>query len=626
MQSASLVAAGVATPGRWLRGAFATAPALQPLQPFDYSDVVLTSDLHENQLEETHSVLMGLSDDSLLKPFRQMSGLPAPGEDLGGWYHYNPDYRWGTDEDGFAPTCAFGQWVSALARYYAIRRDQPTRDKVMRLNRLYAQTISGDYYDKNRFPTYCYDKIVCGLIDSHQYVGDPDAFSILDRSTDAALPHFPEHAVEHGKDWRPNKDQSWTWDESYTISENLFLAYQRGAGDRYRELGRQYLDDEYYNPLAEGRDVLAGRHAYSYVNSLSSAMQAYLTLGSEKHLLAARNAFAMLSRQSFVTGGWGPDEMLGASTSANVYNSLTESHSSFETPCGSYAHFKLTRYLLRVTRDSRYGDSMERVMYNTVLGAKPLRPDGRTFYYSDYNFQGHKIYKADQHWACCSGTLPQVAADYRINTYFRDSEGVWVNLYIPSTLRWIQDGAEVELTQQSEYPFVSMVRFDVKTSKRADFTLSFRIPAWADGASISLNGRREKALRAPGNFAAIRRQWKTGDRIELDLPMTTRIEPVDPQHPQTAALLFGPLVLFAIADNPPALARADLLAAKRIDRRTWQVQASGSAMAMVPFTDIGEEQYSTYLHIAQESALDRAMSAERRCPQPGARERWPAKA
>jgi len=116
----------------------------------------------------------------------------------------------------------------------------------------------------------------------------------------------PKHAVEHGKDWRPNRDISWTWDKSYTISENLFLAYQRGAGERYRELGRQYLDDEYYEPLAEGRNVLAGRHAHSYVNSLSSAMQVYLTLGSEKHLRAAQNAFGMLSKQSFANGGWGP--------------------------------------------------------------------------------------------------------------------------------------------------------------------------------------------------------------------------------------------------------------------------------------------------------------------------------
>ena len=201
---------------------------------------------------------------------------------------------------------------------YAITRDEATRDKVIRLNRLYAQTISGDYYDKNRFPTYCYDKLVCGLIDSHQYVGDPDAFSILEHTTNAALPHFPKHAVEHGKEWRPNKDESWTWDESYTISENLFLAYQRGAGDRYRELAGSIFTMSITIPWLEGQNVLAGRHAYSYVNSLSSAMQAYLTLGSEKHLRAARNAFEMLSRQSFVTGGWGPDEMLRAPDSPDV--------------------------------------------------------------------------------------------------------------------------------------------------------------------------------------------------------------------------------------------------------------------------------------------------------------------
>jgi DUF1680 family protein len=597
IQSVSMAAAGMAMPGRGLAEKPAIDPALQPLAQFEYGDVTLMSEPHESQLEATHGVLMGLSDDSLLKPLRQMSGQPAPGEDLGGWYHYDPDYQWGKDQDGFAPSCTFGQWVSALARMYAIRGDQPTRDKVLRLNRLYAQTISGDYYEKNRFPTYCYDKIVCGLIDSHKYVGDPDAFSILEHTTDAALPRFPKQAVEHGKAWRPNKDQSWTWDESYTISENLFLAYQRGAGERYRDLGRQYLDDEYYDPLADGRNVLAGRHAYSHVNSLGSAMQAYLTLGNGKYLRAARNAFDMLSQQSFVTGGWGPDETLCAPDSANLYASLTATHSSFETPCGAYAHFKLTRYLLRVTRESRYGDSMERVMYNTVLGAKPLMADGRTFYYSDYSFKGRKVYKDDQHWSCCSGTLPQVAADYRINTYFRDSRGVWVNLYIPSALRWKQYDADVVLTQQSLYPFDSVVKFKVKASRVREFTLSFRIPAWAAGASISVNGRRLRTEIIPGSFAVVRRRWKSGDVVELDLPATMRLEPIDPRHPQTVALCFGPIVLFAVTDGQPSLTRADLLAAKRMDRRSWQVNTADGPLRMLPFTDIGEEQYSTYLRV-----------------------------
>ncbi|MGH7951679.1 MAG: beta-L-arabinofuranosidase domain-containing protein [Limisphaerales bacterium] len=598
IQSVSLAGAGMALSAYRLPAKIVATPALQPLAQFDYGDVTLASDLHENQLEETHRVLMGLSDDSLLKPFRQMSGQPAPGEDLGGWYHYNPDFVWERDHGyGFAPSCTFGQWVSALARMYAINKDPATRDKVLRLNRLYARTISGEYYDKNRFPTYCYDKIVCGLIDSHKYVGDSDAFSILEHTTNTALPHFPKHAVEHGVDWRHKNDKTWTWDESYTISENLFIAYQIGAGKRYRELGRQYLDDQYYDPLAEGHNVLAGRHAYSYVNSLSSAMQAYLTLGSEKHLRAARNAFEMLSKQSFVTGGWGPDETLRAPGSPDIDASLTNTHASFETPCGSYAHFKLTRYLLRVTRDSKYGDSMERTMYNTVLGAKPLMADGRTFYYSDYNFQGRKFYRDNQHWACCSGTLPQVAADYRINTYFRDPQGVYVNLYIPSTLRWIQDGAQVVLTQKSQYPFENVVTLNVNITRGREFTLNFRIPIWARGASISLNGRRLQTGITPGTFAAIQRQWNDGDRIELDLSMTMRLEPIDLQHPQTVALLFGPLVLFAITDTQPAVTRSDLLAAKRTGLRNWQVTTAGAPIKMLPFTDIGDEQYSTYLRV-----------------------------
>src|SRR3546814_16856500 len=102
--------------------------------------------------------------------------------------------------------------------------------------------------------------------------------------------------------------------------------------------------------------------------------------------------------------------------------------SSDLTVCGSYAHFKLTRYLLRITRDSRYGDSMERVFYNTVLGAMPMLADGSAFYYSDYKLHtGKKIYYGAK-WPCCAGTLPQVVNDYAISAYLHDPDGVYVNL------------------------------------------------------------------------------------------------------------------------------------------------------------------------------------------------------
>lgn len=597
VQSASLVTTGVATSNVWLPQVLAAEAATAPLEQFGYGDVSLTSELHEQQLRETHAVLMGLSDDSLLKPLRMMSAQPAPGEELGGWYRYGYNEKLGKEDSGYAPSCTFGQWVSALARMYAITGDQATRDKVLRLNRLYAKTITRDYYDKNRFPAYCYDKILCGLMDSHSFVGDPDAFSILEHTTDIAMPHLPGKAIPNGKKWRMDKDDAYVSDESYTNSENMFIAYQRGAGKRYRQLGVQYLFDEFYDPLSQGQNNFAGRHAYSHVNSLCSAMQAYITLGSEKHLSAAKNGFNMLTAQSFVTGGWGPDEQLRAPGSSDVYDSLTGTHSGFETPCGAYAHFKLTRYLMRVTRDSRYGDSMERMMYNTILGAKPLQADGRTFYYADYNFKARKVYR-DDHWPCCAGTHPQVAADYRINTYFRDPRGIYVNLYIPSTVRWTDSGANIALTQESTYPFESTVLFKVKTSKSAEFSLNFRIPAWATVATVSVNGRRADEPAIPGTFATIRRTWKSGDRVEVDLPLTMRIEALDPQHLQTVGLLSGPLVLFGITEAQPAVTRAQLLAAKKIGLQVWEVATSNGPMKLLPFTAIGDEQYTTYLRLS----------------------------
>jgi hypothetical protein len=603
LQAGSLAAAGIGLRGRGAWGGEVELSA--PLAEFGYGDVAMASEAHEAQLMNTHEVLMALSEDSLLKPFRQMSGMAAPGEALGGWYNYNPDYdyRKGFDE-GFAPGCTFGQWVSALARVYAITGEEAAREKVLRLNRLYAETITGQFYEKNRFPAYTYDKLLLGLLDAHTYVNDPQAMAILEHTTNTALPHLPGHAVEHGVRWRMDKDpndESWTWDESYTSSENLFLAYKRGAGQRYYDLGLQYLDDKpWFDPLARNENVLNGRHAYSHVNSLSSAMMAYLVAGSEKHLRAARNAFAMLEAQSYATGGWGPDETLRAPGSNDVYNSLTNTHHSFETPCGGYAHFKLTRYLLRATREAHYGDSMERMMYNTVLGALPLQENGENFYYADYNYDGKRVYK-EARWACCSGTLPQVAADYRINMYLRGPQAVYVNLYVPSTLRWNEDGAAMSVTQEGEYPYEERVRFAVTSTGPKELTMHFRIPAWAEGAEIFVNGTRQAGLAVPGHFAAVRREWKTGDQVELELPLRMRLESLDANHADTVALLRGPLVLMAVKKNQTAplkkMTRAQLLAARRVSERQWQAESAAGPVTLLPFTWLGSRPYTTYVQV-----------------------------
>src|SRR3974390_1152907 len=121
-----------ATRRQFLHSSSPPLPALAtpqtPLKEFSYPDVTLHSPLHEDQLRTTHTVLMNLSEDSLLKPLRAMSGEPAPGEELGGWYQYVPDFHFQHGDTGFAPACPFGQWISALARYYATTQDPAPRE------------------------------------------------------------------------------------------------------------------------------------------------------------------------------------------------------------------------------------------------------------------------------------------------------------------------------------------------------------------------------------------------------------------------------------------------------------------------------------------------------------------
>lgn len=569
------------------RAAGTTKPDL--LSQFEYGDVQFPPGPLALQFHQNRELLLNLSEDSLLRPYRLREGLPAPGQDLGGWY----------DTDAFAPGFTYGQWMSALARYYAATGDQACREKVSRMIRGYAQTIhpEGKFYLENRFPAYIYDKLVCGLIDAHTFAKDPLALDVLSRATDAVWKYLPAKAMPHWEAPVNNREDftQHAWDESYTLPENQFLAYQRSGDARYLELAKRLLfNQEFFDPLAQGENVLPGKHAYSHVNSLSSAAQAYLVLQDPKYLRTIKNGFDFVRQQSYATGGWGPDEHFVVPGSGKLGESLETTHSTFETPCGAYAHFKITRYLLGITRNPLYGDSMERVLYNTVLGATPIQPDGTSFYYSDYNFQGQKAIFGDK-WPCCSGTLPQIAADYHISAYFHDDRGVYVNLYVPSTLTWTKPGARLALRQITEYPYDRFVRLDVTASRPQTFSVFLRIPEWAEGASLAVNGTRDSRKLQPGTFAEVRREWKTADRIELELPLKMRLEAVDAQHSDTVALVSGPLALMALRGGNPSQ-RSTLLAAEpeTPGSRTF----TAGDLKLRAFPDIGHESYSTYLRVA----------------------------
>lgn len=584
----------------WAASSPAAQVAITPqLSVFGYSQVQLLDGPFRRQFDQNHDLYLHLDEDALLKPFRQREGLPATGPDMGGWYDNGTDFSPMDNFHAFIPGHSFGQYLSGLARAYAITGSKPTQEKVQRLVRGYGATVdpAGKFYIDYRLPAYTFDKTCCGLIDAHEFAADPAALDVLWRSTQAVLPHLPEKALSRAEQRaRPHKDIAYTFDETYTLPENLFLAYRRSGDPRYKDLAVRFIEKEYFDPLAEGQNVLPGEHAYSHVNALSSAMQAYLVLGDEKYLRAATKGFHMVQDQSFATGGWGPDEAFVVPGSDGLAQSLGLTHSSFETPCGSYGHFKITRYLLRVTGDSRYGDSMERVLYNTIAGAWPILPDGTSFYYSDYNNDGKKVHYKDK-WPCCSGTFPQLAADYGISSYYQGKDGIYVNLFLPSTLSWSPNGTPCTLTQTTDFPRANSSQFEFKLARPETFAVNVRIPGWAGAkTTVSVNGGRSENNVIPGKFLALQRTWKDGDRIEVEFDMPMQLEPVDGKNPNIVALMRGPIALFGVGDTPAQLTRAQLLAASELAKSSedWVVKTDSGVLTLRPFSTIMNENYRLY--------------------------------
>ncbi len=567
-----------------------TDSSREPLRELPYAAVQLTGGPFKRQYDALHAHYLSLDNDRLLKVYRQRAGLPAPGADMGGWYDLN----------GFVPGHALGQFISGLARIGASTGDRACHEKVHALVTGFGATLGPQNQsilrpETNLWPCYTLDKHFIGLIDSARLSHVTESKALLERVFDGAKSLLP--AQGHDRIGKKNPP----YDETYVMPENLFAAYELTGDPAFHELAIRYLlDREYFDPLARGENPLPGQHAYSHAIALSSAGKAYLTLGDAKYREAMRNAFTLLTtQQQFASGGWGPNETFIAPHRGELYASLSNTVDHFETPCGSYAATKLARYLLRTTPDPRervrYADYLERVLYNAILAARLPDSDGDYFYYSTYSPMATKVYYKSK-WPCCSGTLVQTAADYPIDIYMQSDDGLDVNLYIPSRATRTHAGTHVSIAIETNYPAEDSVSISLAPERPAEFTLRLRVPSWASGRASVMLGKQAIASDAPGTYIEIHRHWKSGDTIRLTIPQDFRIEPIDEQHPQTVALMRGPLQYVALnprkgLNEEPMKLPANL----RPQGAQTFVEGSGASQVMfVPLHQIGLETYTSY--------------------------------
>lgn len=582
--------------------AAAGATGAGALETFDFAGVRLLGSRWKDQQDEVADDYLNVPSDNYLYGFRLRAGQQnVPGCELGGWY----------TDDNFHN---FGQIISGMARLYAGSGRTELRDKVAELTTGFIECIGSDgyffYSDSPNSKHYVYEKMMCGLLDAWLYCGVDAAVSAMETITTWAQdPLHLTRRLEHGGGW----DGEW-----YTLSETLYRAFMATGNSVYSDFGSVWeyrsLWDQFYNdrdiftlPPPDNR-TFSNYHAYSHVNSLSGLGAGYRMTGDEYYRTALVKAYDVIhGSHTWSTGGYGPYEQLTPDR-AGFAATLEPWHHHFETQCGSWAALKVSKYLVAATGQSRFGDWAEQMLYNGVGASMSLAPDGSVQYYSAYSPRGGRKVVLSP-WSCCTGTRPQGVADYTDQVFVHDDTRLLVNLFLPARVDWPTGDATLRARVVTDFPSAQRVTLAVDTAPSGPRTLGFRVPGWlAAPATLRLNGSPTSASADADGWITHTREWRPGDRLEVDLPMELTAVPVLDDQPAPAGVTFGPVsVAYAATHNPVAGSTPDALVAstRRSPRGelAWTVDGSDTSdtEARPFYAYVPDELY--FLHLDPDAGL-----------------------
>jgi hypothetical protein len=274
---------------------------------------------------------------------------------------------------------------------------------------------------------------------------------------------------------------------------------------------------------------------------------------------------------------------------------------------------KLTRHLFEWQASVDYADYYERALYNHILASQDPN-DGMVCYYVPLKANSRKEYSKpfDSFW-CCVGTGMENHAKYGEAIYFHNDDALWVNLFIPSELTWREK--RVSLRQETRYPEAEKVSFTVKARRPVNFSLRLRYPGWAQSVQVKINGASQKVAAKPGSYIDLKRTWKNGDRVELTLPMSLRLETM-PDNPQRVAFLYGPTVLagdLGAEEKSGTVSLMPALVEEGNDPSSWIIPVAGAPVTfrtasvgrpgdvtLYPFYRMHHKRYAVYWDLLNE--------------------------
>jgi hypothetical protein len=588
--------------------------------PFSISDVRLLDGpfLHATELDA--KILLAYEPDRLLSGFYSEAGLKPKAEHYMGW------------ENETIAGHSLGHYLSACSMMYQTTGDKQFLDRVNYIvselkilqdadgkgyigaipkgkmkfeNEIAKGDIRSQGFDLNGIwsPVYTQHKVMAGLRDAYRLCSNVTALEVEKRFADwlgAIVSSLNDEQM-----------QKFLHCEHGGICETLADLYADTKDEKYLSLSNKFYHKAILDPLKQENDILPGKHSNTIIPKLIALSGIYELTGDTADRKAAEFFWKTVVRHhSYVTGGNGNDEYFGPED--KLSNRLGEG--TTET-CNVYNMLKLSEHLFEWDASVQVADFYERALFNHILSSQsPV--SGNVTYNLSLDMGGFKDFQDPFSFTCCVGSGMETHSKYSKNIFYHNDNELFVFQFIASELTWKDRG--LILTQKTSFPEEQGSSFDFKCEKPVHFSLMIRYPSWAKkGIEIKVNGSSVKVANGPGSFIPVERTWKTGDKVEVHIPFSLRLESM-PDDSNRVAVMYGPLVLAGDLGPVKDSAARDALyvPVMMTDKRdpiTWMRPVDGKRntfltnntgrphdVELKPFYTIYDRRYSVYWDLFNE--------------------------
>ncbi len=595
------------------------------LKPAEKGSVKILPGVFRERMDVNRQYLLELDTNCLLQNFYLEAGIILPGLQVVD----NPEtanLHWGWE----APTCQLrghflGHWISAAAKLIAADGEPELRVKldniVSELARCqelnggeWVGSIPEKYFTrliKNQYiwsPQYVMHKTIVGLSDAYIYAGNTQALDILSHLSDWYIT-WTEKAAE------TNPHAVYAGEEAGML-EVWAQLYQLTKDEKYLTLAKRYADAGLFRKLKEGKDSLTNCPANASIPFTHGAAKMYEITGDSDWLEVIKLFWkaAVTDRGMFSTTGmnagefWVPPHMQG--------HFLGSSDQEF---CTVYNMVRTASYLLKYTGEARYADYIERALYNGFL-AQQNAQTGMPAYFLPLGAGSRKKWgtKTRDFW-CCHGTMVQAQTLYPELVWFTDGDKITAAQYIPSEFTAEMNGANVTVSQTTGMKYYNdqaffdekddgqmsrwLLKFSVKCDKPVRFTLSLRVPEWAKGVELEVNGKNTAAPVKDG-WLDITSDWQN-DSVQVFFPSELRAETL-PDMPELMSVVDGPIVLAGITGSDCGITGADKLNEQFMPQmehtygtfpwrqNSWRTRNQPQSVMFRPLYEVTDEEYTVY--------------------------------